>query len=583
AVIHPMTQNYVEKSIFQLSKLVISEKYKSQTAELEIYQGESQQGPYGYIWKQSRIIQALFFNEIGTEPIVRPKNRNNNEDSLEQSQPATDLSIQCLFTHNRKKEAGCRECLALHSKSLVIGTFHILLNAHKRPTVELYVFTSACESEYIMKKCKVRFCPTILSLDPEACQELKTVFPSDRHFLDNKFISDYSSRQHQNDNRIRITKNGLEPDLISRTLSQLSARRMSPLRHAVQFTGKYQQQLMDALRIVTKKEPKCVMVISHYNQLHPCIDCVLGWERDNALVIIDFSLTYATIVTDRMPYLECKTICRRIQLLVANRCSKYLRRHAPDIESHHRLLQSPYIDPLLSSCTLLFHNPSNQVECARCVRNALKVSEEALATTAFSSLLDASDTSLETTRKYFGQSTACHTQRRCIRIQQVPNRFCSDHLAYGGMTFVDHGPKNSKLSSIHHLTKAKMSVGIWPPNNKRTVEHEEKDTSFATETETSIWPSYSKIALVEFTSAPSEQLKCAGCLIQHSDVFLVYTADDGYSGYVWMRQAPSHVFQHCLTTHCIRLTYDDEKGQIGSPVGLRQWTAEDISNKSKKE
>lgn len=48
---------------------MISEKDKSQTAEREIYPEETHQQYNAFIWKQSRIKQALFFHEIGAEPI----------------------------------------------------------------------------------------------------------------------------------------------------------------------------------------------------------------------------------------------------------------------------------------------------------------------------------------------------------------------------------------------------------------------------------------------------------------------------------------------------------------------------------
>ncbi|KAL0587274.1 hypothetical protein ABG067_003125 [Albugo candida] len=470
------------------------------------------------------------------ELTVRSVGDNSNKAQGEQVEPPRDLSIRCMFTYNRNKDAVCRECLALHSKSLAIGTFHIYLVARKKPIAELHVFSSTYPSRYIMRMCQIRFCPAIEFLDSADCQKLHTFFPSVRLFMKSQVDPDYSS-QNPNDNYIRITTNGLDPDAISRISNQVASRRMSRFRQKNEFTKINKQRLMDALRILTGKEPKCVMVTSLYNRLHLCISWALEYKRDVARVIIDFSLTSATIVTDGTPSLDCLGYCNHIDVLKEEPCSNYLQEHAMDIESHHCLLESPYSDPLMSSCMLLYHTASNKHECAWCVRKIFKVGEEPHSTTAFSSLLDASDTSLEITSKFFGVKRACHTKNHCSRIQQVPNRFCSEHRAYVGMTSDAQETRKSTISSIHQLTKAKMSVGVWPPSSKNAVENEGKGgsslsrlTPLVTQTETSIWPSYCKIALVEFTSAPSEQLQCVGCLIHHSEVFFVHTTDDGYSG-----------------------------------------------------
>lgn len=139
------------------------------------------------------------------------------------------------------------------------------------------------------------------------------------------------------------------------------------------------------------------MVTSRYNVLQLCIFCVMRYERDAGRAIINFSLTYATIITDSEPFRQCKAFCRSIQVLEAVACSKHLQEHAMDIESYHRLLKSPYKDPLMSSCMLLYHNPLKQVSRGWCVRKHCKIEEEPQPTTALSLLLDTSVSSLEIT------------------------------------------------------------------------------------------------------------------------------------------------------------------------------------------
>lgn len=126
--------------------------------------------------------------------------------------------------------------------------------------------------------------------------------------------------------------------------------------------------------------------------------------------------------------------------------------------------------------------------------------------------------------------------------------------------------------------KPKIAEGVWPPNSNYTEKNDWKRISsfihaapFVAYKETNIWPSYSKIAFVEFASAPYEQLECVDCPRQHSSVFFC----------LWMRQAPSDIFQHCLRTHCISLTCDDGKSLIYLPIGLLQWIAEDTHVRGK--
>lgn len=80
-----------------------------------------------------------------------------------------------------------------------------------------------------------------------------------------------------------------------------------------------------------------------------------GKQKDDKIVIINLSLTHATIVTDTVTLPDCSMRCRSIEVLEAKECSGCLLEHAMDIESHHRLLESPYTDTLKSSCMLLYH------------------------------------------------------------------------------------------------------------------------------------------------------------------------------------------------------------------------------------
>lgn len=51
----------------------------------------------------------------------------------------------------------------------------------------------------------------------------------------------------------------------------------------------------------------------------------------------------------------------------------------------------------------------------------------------------------------------------CRRIQQMPNRFFSEHCAYVGITSGSQESRNNQLSAIHQLTIDNIYVGVWPP------------------------------------------------------------------------------------------------------------------------
>lgn len=270
---------------------------------------------------------------------------------------------------------------------------------------------------------------------------------------------------------------------------------MSEFHEANTSTEKDNQILADGLRIMTGKDLECVMIIYRCNDLRSCIFCVMGNRKDDAIVIITLSLTHATIVTNTVTLPDCGRRCRSTEVLEGKECSGYLAEHAMDIESHHRLLESPYTDTLKSSCMLLYHNPSRKGKCTGCVTKIFNVKEEPHPTTSFSSLFDASGASLEIPQKIFEGEKACHGDESCRRLQQVPKQFCAEHRAYLSTTSSAQDTRQNKRSTIHELTIDKISVGIWPPNSKHTARNDGKGTSlihaapFASETGTKIWPS----------------------------------------------------------------------------------------------
>nr|CCA24239.1 AlNc14C228G9259 [Albugo laibachii Nc14] len=178
----------------------------------------------------------------------------------------------------------------------------------------------------------------------------------------------------------------------------------------------------------------------------------------------------------------------------------------------------------------------------------------------------------------------CRRAYRCHRIQIVPDTYCSVHRAIMSMSPADLERHFIKSSDLHTIPKNSIPVGVWPPIIHRVTTDGELVQSYrntftpsGSNSNTNIWPSYDRIAFILFKSVAKDPMDCVGCLIQHSEVFFVFTGEQpGFSGYVWMRQAPAHVLQRCLEKDCSSLTYDTRKHTIKRPIGLRPWTIADI-------
>lgn len=164
----------------------------------------------------------------------------------------------------------------------------------------------------------------------------------------------------------------------------------------------------------------------------------------------------------------------------------------------------------------------------------------------------------------------------------VPDVFCSAHRQYASSALPIPGIQSRSSYKIQKITKDHIPIGVWPPINVHQHGYAETLPAYRncflqshSESSTKKGQAYGYIALVGFESKPSQQVRCLCCLIQHNEVFFVYTSSDGLSGYIWMRQASSHILNVCLSDLCTSLTFDENHFTI-RPIGLSAWTEFDL-------
>ena len=332
---------------------------------------------------------------------------------------------------------------------------------------------------------------------------------------------------------------------------------------------------------LSEEKAKCVAVSTGRNYIWRCLNSMFG-EDDKARLILDLSLTSFIVVTDIVPA-HPRRFCKIVNVIQSKECVEFLHQHRMSSESHRHLLNLSKLSPVDGTCISLHHRYGAKVKCTRCIRYIFDISENYY-TTPYSTFLDAPEFSVEKTLGLLDKILKCHNRKICLKIQMVPHSFCSEHRAFVKMT-PSKPQTQMETSTIHILSEHTIPVGLWPPSSKQTTV--DLDTMpfpslhmapISSKSRTPIWPLFITIAFVEFQSAKSQQLKCAICLVQHSEVFFVHVAEDEVSGYVWMRQAPSHILRLCLEKTCSILTYDEKRIQLKRPVGLRQWTAFDLKH-----
>ena len=178
----------------------------------------------------------------------------------------------------------------------------------------------------------------------------------------------------------------------------------------------------------------------------------------------------------------------------------------------------------------------------------------------------------------FSNLLLCHNRNRCVRIQKIPNEFCSEHVAF----LLTPSFPSIDQDNFNQFTATSMPLGVWPPQSHHIVcNMATKNTSPSCSSHlksapaTLLWPMPQNIALVRFAYVPSTQSDCIKCLMEHSEVYLLYDAETTSDGYVWMRQAPADILKSCVGKFRSSLAYDEKGTQIPRPSGLLQLTKDD--------
>ena len=416
---------------------------------------------------------------------------------------------------------------------------------------------------YILQKCKRTFCGGILEWDLADCQKIDAAFPLHRK------LADIQSERLDRRNLLKVRK-------------IFALKKMSKAIAISGSSGEAQQKIKGVLQKLSKEKVKCLMVTTTRNAIWRCMSCLFK-DDDSAHLVLDLSPTSVIIVTDFVPEHIC-SYCNIENKIQFKDCVDLLQNHNIRSESHRHLLSISDLVPYEGTCISLYHRYEAKVECIDCIRRKFVKSEKYYTTTPYSTLLDASEFRVERTLELFDEMLKCHRIRVCRKIEIVPQSFCTEHQAFVKMT-PSEPQTQIKTPTIHILSVHIIPVGIWPPSSQQTAV--DSDTmplpsfylaSISSKSRTPIRPFSNTIAFVEFKSAKSQQLECAICLVQHSEVFFVHVAEDEVTGYVWIGQAPSHILRLCLKKTCLTLTYTEKRLQLKRPVGLRQWTAYDLKS-----
>ena len=144
------------------------------------------------------MIGVFFAKRKDQKPVSSPKILDTAGGIRESAhvQPNLEPSLRCMLIYGKTYDSVCRECLALHSTSLTVWTYHFYYIS-KRYSAELCVFSSQHKSTYILQKCKRTFCGGLLEWDLADCQKLDAAFPLHRVSAGIKKKSLYGKNLHK--------------------------------------------------------------------------------------------------------------------------------------------------------------------------------------------------------------------------------------------------------------------------------------------------------------------------------------------------------------------------------------------------
>nr|CCA24846.1 AlNc14C262G9825 [Albugo laibachii Nc14] len=566
-----MVQHEAEQGSHELARNIYAGRWMIENAETRAHPIETELKLQSLLRREDSNIKVLFGRDDETPMQARPTGSDNKDDERKEINTKkypkeSKESIRCILIVGGVREAVCRECLALHSEWLAVKTYHLAYNSPLE-SAELCVFPSEYEYSAIALNCKGFFCRDILKWDSNSCDMMNILFPSHNELLRKK-----QEKHGFRDSNEHAVYQGNEPNLMTRTLWELAMKRMANAPDSSESDVSKYKLILDF------EKRKCVEFTTNKSTVWKCIICLLKYGNYQALLIINLSTSGAMMLTDYQGEFECPHCSYPNKPNLAN-CASHLQHHSMNIE---RYPSARHTSPLKGTCFVLFSSTYAMAKkCIPCFENIFGSVHQPSKLTQSSFLHDTSiDYQFEVTQEIMDRIRICHKNYTCRRIQLVPDEFCLEHRNFRFVDFYQANSESRKTSQLYHFTRTNIPVGIWPPKIYKSSPDIKHPLHLSyLRSDTLNWPTYNTIALVEIESEPLHLDGCIICVMQQAEVFFVYTKDDTRFGYVWMRQAASHILQLCLEKQCTRLTYSADRHHIERPTGLRQWTAKDVKAK----
>ncbi|CCI47364.1 unnamed protein product [Albugo candida] len=529
--IHVRIQMQLEDKVSFLAKSIHS---AVMTSEAVMWRAQSNQEKHSFMHKKT--FRIPFFDEedstiidqasvvLDTFEVVSESNAQNRQFG--------PTSIQCMVIPGASQSYVCRECLAMHSVSLAIETYS-LFYISKGSSAELCILPTYHRASDIIKNCRGTFCDTLFSWDPSDCDRIAEILQVQRRQL-HKFVVPNDEPMHLDHVRDILRY------IASKRMARSQGRKLFP-PHVFSSTKH--------MGIQKEQELRCIKITASLNFLWGCIGCVAK-NLGGARVVIILSTKMAMILTDPIEHIGSG--------------------HFINAEMHSRPTITHQATSEQSACYVFFHNPSYKKACYTCMTQAFAAKARNIhTTTKYSMLVDTVQLSAEENNALFDKLQPCHKLVMCTRMQMVPYKFCSEH-----QTYVSTAKAQSiDRTAFNEFNRSYIPVGVWPPQTYRVtlIPH-----TLEIEHDKQISPYFSKIALVQFKYETSKQFHCLQCLIEHTEIFLIYSDESASGGYVWMRQMVSGLLKSCVGEKCLSLAYDEQHSQIIRPAGLRQFTKEDL-------
>ncbi|CCI45553.1 unnamed protein product, partial [Albugo candida] len=514
--------------------------------------------------------------------LLHPEIANGKtENILETESPQNDRSsMRCIIIPSYHEDDVCRECLAMHSDSLAIQTY-FLFKSMRRYSAELCVFRSIHESEKIIKNCKETFCSKMIRWESSECDNAVNTLAMQENG------SEKTNEMHDDSNR------GHKPTIpdkkheslqeITQILKYLAYKRMAGVsfRKAAALEA---FTYTNTLGILKFGEPVCIGTNSFSNKGTECISHILK-NVMGAQVVKFLTPTNAIILMAASDTLQLGALrkrgCTHVKL-EEDDCKMYRSNQIMHTEMYKIPLRAQLSDEKAGLCHISHHHTSSQQNCAARLRTFFSSTPHHKMIhilTARSLLVETSGSNSQKIRALYPNFEKIVSKPTCLRIQEVPREFCSEHLAFL-LPAPIHSPDQV---FIHEFTKNRIPVGLWPPKNHINyrnadgVASQRRYSHLLSNIGTELWPAVDTIAFVEYECENSKQIYCVSCLLQHTEVYLAYGHESSTRGYVWMRPAPSVILKSCVGDKiCSSLTYNADRAQIERPGDLRQWTVESL-------